>query len=76
MLQVTFRFGSDTEFHYLVDLPSIGDRVAHAHELWVVTGVDLDSIGALVVCERPTPARCERQTPVRSREVVVLGSLA
>lgn len=75
MLQVTFRFGRDTEFHYLVDLPSIGDRVTHAHELWVVTGVDADSGGALVICERPT-VPCERPTTVRSREVVLLGSLA
>jgi hypothetical protein len=52
--QVTFRFGRDTEVHYLERLPREGDRVAHGRELWVVTSVDSDAVGVVVVCERPS----------------------
>jgi hypothetical protein len=50
--RVTFRFGRDTEIHYLDRLPSIGDRVSHGQELWVVAAVDGDDLGVLVICER------------------------
>jgi hypothetical protein len=52
--QVTFCFGTDMEIHYLDRLPSVGDRVAHARELWVVTNVDEDAVGVLVFCEHPS----------------------
>jgi hypothetical protein len=51
--RVTFRFGRDTEVQYLDRLPSVGDRVSHGQELWVVTDVEQDDVGALVVCQRP-----------------------
>jgi hypothetical protein len=51
--RVTFRFGGDTERYYMRELPSPGDRVTHQHEMWVVTTVGEDSLGALVNCERP-----------------------
>jgi hypothetical protein len=53
--QVTFRFGRDTEVHYLERLPREGDRVALGRELWVVTSVDSDEVGVVVVCERRSP---------------------
>ena len=52
--RVTFRFDGDTEVQYLSDLPSLGDRVTHEHELWVVTSVDTDPVGPFVICERAT----------------------
>ena len=51
--RVAFRFGEDTEVHYLDRLPTPGGRVTHGRELWIVTRVGADSVGALVVCERP-----------------------
>jgi hypothetical protein len=51
--RVTFQFGRDTEIHYLDRLPSIGDRVSHGQDLWVVAGVNGDELGGvLVICER------------------------
>ena len=32
-------------------LPSVGDRVTHQHELWIVASVDEDLVGVIVVCE-------------------------
>jgi hypothetical protein len=55
--RVTFRFARDTEVHYVDRLPSVGDRVTHQHELWVVDRVDEDLVGALVVCELPDHGR-------------------
>ena len=52
--RVTFRFGSDTEVHYLDALPSVGDRVTHGQELWTVADVNADRLDATVTCERPT----------------------
>jgi hypothetical protein len=51
--RVTFRFEGDTEVYYVRELPSLGDRVTHQHEMWVVTAVDEDSLGALVMCGQP-----------------------
>jgi hypothetical protein len=50
--RVTFRFGRDTEVHYVDRLPAIGDRVTRGRELWVVTRVEGDDLGMLVICER------------------------
>jgi hypothetical protein len=51
--RVTFRFGGNTEVQYLAQLPEAGDHVSHGHELWVVSRVDTDALGTLVVCEPP-----------------------
>ena len=53
--RVTFRFARDTEVHYVDRLPSIGDRVTHQHELWIVASVDEDLVGVIVVCELLRP---------------------
>ena len=49
--RVTFRFADQMEVQYLRGLPEVGDRVSHDGQLWVVTRVEADSVGALVVCE-------------------------
>lgn len=49
--RVTFRFGADVDVRYLRELPQLGDFVNHRHELWVVSRVEVDSLGALVICE-------------------------
>jgi hypothetical protein len=51
--RVTFRFAGSTEIHYVVDLPEAGDLVSHGTELWEVSRVENDSVGALVICQRP-----------------------
>jgi hypothetical protein len=53
--RVTFRFGSDTQIHYLAQAPRPGERVTHGRELWVVASVEEDAVGTLVICE-PTDA--------------------
>jgi hypothetical protein len=53
--QVTFRFGVDADVRYLHELPEIGDFVSHRNDLWVVTSIQVSSLGALVSCE-PTRA--------------------
>jgi hypothetical protein len=55
--RVTFRFARDTEVHYVDRLPSVGDRVTHQHELWIVASVDEDLVGVNVVCELPSHSR-------------------
>ena len=55
--RVTFRFGRDTELHYLSRVPEVGDRVAHRGELWVVADVRSDSVGEIVTCERSDRVR-------------------
>jgi hypothetical protein len=57
--QVTFRFESETEVQYLDRLPSVGDRVTHERELWVVTSVDADAVGVLVLCKQQSRAAPE-----------------
>jgi hypothetical protein len=49
--RVTFRFGTAAEVRYLRALPEVGDFVTHRNALWVVTTVDVDSLGGLVICE-------------------------
>jgi hypothetical protein len=51
--RVTFRFAGSTEIHYLADLPEAGDFVSHGTELWEVSRVETDAVGALVICQRP-----------------------
>jgi hypothetical protein len=51
--RVAFRFESDTEVHYIRELPQLGDFVTHRGEMWVVSSVETNDIGALVTCERP-----------------------
>jgi len=55
--RVTFRFGRDTELQYLSRVPEVGDRVTHGGALWVVTDVRSDSVGEVVICERPDRLR-------------------
>lgn len=50
--RVTFRFRREIEVHYLSRLPERGDYITHLHELWVVTSVEEDAVGPVVVCER------------------------
>jgi hypothetical protein len=54
--RVTFRFGGHTEIQYLAQLPEAGDHVSHGHELWVVSRVETDAVGTLVICEAPRNA--------------------
>ena len=53
--RVTFRFAGHMEVQYLAGIPDVGDRVSHDGDLWVVTSVDPDAVGALVSCELPRP---------------------
>ena len=48
--RVTFRFAGRMEVQYLTGLPVVGDRVSHEGQLWVVTRVEFDRVGPLVVC--------------------------
>jgi hypothetical protein len=50
--RVTFRFGGDTEVQYVGDVPRVGDFVTHRSEIWVVSRIEIDGLGALVICER------------------------
>jgi hypothetical protein len=49
--RVTFRFGDDTEVHYLRDIPALGDYVSHLKTLWTVSGIGDDALGVVVTCE-------------------------
>jgi hypothetical protein len=49
--RVTFRFGETTQVHYLADVPRPGEAVTHGRELWVVSRVEEDQVGTLVICE-------------------------
>jgi hypothetical protein len=49
--RVTFRFADASDIHYLRQLPEIGDFVTHRNAFWVVASVEMDSLGAVVVCE-------------------------
>jgi hypothetical protein len=59
--RVTFRFGSDTQIHYLAQAPQPGERVTYGRELWVVASVEEDAVGTLVICE-PTDAHLPART--------------
>jgi hypothetical protein len=62
--RVAFRFEGDIEVHYIRELPSPGDFVTHRGEMWVVSHVELNDLGALVTCKEP-PARDD--APARAR---------
>jgi hypothetical protein len=49
--RVTFRFGDATQVHYLSQIPKPGEAVTHGRELWVVSSVEEDQVGTLVICE-------------------------
>ena len=55
--RVTFRFGGDTQIHYLAQPPRPGEHVTHGGELWLVTSVEQDAVGTLVICEQTADAR-------------------
>jgi hypothetical protein len=50
--QVNFRFGGVTEVRYLRAVPAVGERVLHEGKPWLVTLVDEDGVGPVVICER------------------------
>jgi hypothetical protein len=52
--RVTFRFGREIEIKYLARVPEIGDHVARGSLLWLVTDVQSDDAGPVVVCEPPS----------------------
>lgn len=54
--RVSFKFGRETDVRYLTRVPEVGDHVTHGSELWVVSGVETDELGALVTCEPPRSA--------------------
>ena len=60
--RVTFRFGGDTQIHYLSQAPKRGERVTHGRELWVVARVEEDAVGTLVICEQKTNAHVPSRT--------------
>jgi hypothetical protein len=60
--RVTFRFGGDTEIHYVAQAPEPGERVTHGRELWLVARVEEDAVGTLVMCEQLTEARVPSDT--------------
>jgi hypothetical protein len=49
--RVSFRFGPETEVRYLTRVPEVGDHVTRGSEIWVVSAVTTDEVGALVTCE-------------------------
>ena len=49
--RVTFRFGGATDIRYLREVPNVGDFASHGNELWVVSRVEVDPLGVLVICE-------------------------
>jgi hypothetical protein len=65
--RATFRFGLDSELKYVPDLPEVGDFVTHRSELWVVSRVEVDATGALVVCER----RAAKESDARARNTAM-----
>ena len=48
--RVTFRFGPEIEVRYLPRIPAPGDFVSHTIDLWIVSCVSADLVGATVVC--------------------------
>jgi hypothetical protein len=55
--RVTFRFGAATDVRYLREVPEVGDFVSHRNELWMVSRVEADSVGTLVICDNPGSTR-------------------
>jgi hypothetical protein len=57
---VTFKFGAAADVRYLRELPEVGDFVTRGNELWVVASIEVDALGALVICENPRePTRAD-----------------
>jgi len=54
--RVSFKFGRETEVRYLEKVPEVGDYVTRRSEIWIVSDVRTDDIGALVTCELPERA--------------------
>jgi hypothetical protein len=50
--RMSFRFGVEIEVRYLSRVPEIGDYVTHGGEIWVVSVIEEQELGALVTCER------------------------
>lgn len=55
--QVIFRFGRDSDIRYLAEPPEVGDYVSHGNELWLVSKVAEDALGAAVICEQTRETR-------------------
>jgi hypothetical protein len=67
--RVTFRFGAAADVRYLSDVPEVGDFVSHRGDLWVVTRVEVDPVGVLVICEdRGSTGSRPSGGPVRSSD--------
>jgi hypothetical protein len=67
--RVTFRFGAATDVRYLRAVPDVGDFASHQNELWVVSRVEVDPVGVLVICENPRDTRGRPpEAPVRSSD--------
>jgi hypothetical protein len=62
--RVAFWFGSESEVRYVAQTPEVGDYVSHRSELWLVSKVTEDALGAVVVCEqRAEPVRRSAEAP-------------
>ena len=62
LVPVTFHFAhetgsTDTEIHYVVEPPVVGDLMTHGHEPWVVRSVESDAVGLVAVCRGPLETR-------------------
>jgi hypothetical protein len=55
--RVTFWFGREVEVRYLAAAPAVGDYVSHGNELWLVSRVAVDAVGASIICEHPDGMR-------------------
>jgi hypothetical protein len=67
--RVTFRFGGATDIRYLREVPNVGDFASHGNELWVVSRVEVDPLGVLVICENPSGTGNRRpETSARSSD--------
>ena len=63
--RITIRFAGHMEVHYLDCLPEVGDFVSHDGALWTVTRVEIDRVGARIVCD--TSWSAVRRLAVASR---------
>ena len=67
--RVTFRFGGATDIRYLREVPNVGDFASHGNDLWIVSRVEVDQLGVLVICENPSSAGGRPpETPARSSD--------
>jgi len=49
--RVSFRFGHETEVHYLTRVPEVGDHVTRGRELWIIAEVRTHELGVVATCE-------------------------